>query len=392
VSQGPRDPGTFDRALLERYKPRYRIDSQEAYELLSGASMTDNPGNALVAEDGTAIAQAGVGNGLGLATLERDPAVNTDELRHAERRLADAVEMALGERGDEYPRRVYGRVLEHDGYTWVQYWAWHYHNPKRIIGFGSHEGDWELVQIGLDSHDEPRRVTFAQHNGGEAKEWPEVEQVDDTHVVVYVAIFSHAAYFEAGTQAYAARFLADNPDGDGPEVDPLLEPFAGWKHWPGRWGRGSANGRRFGGKFGGLGPESPGSQEGRWLRPGNFHSEARRRGPRERRVLWNLGRLTYPRQPQQLEITEVRADAVRVGYRLPLFRRGNRILITIHDPQRPGTQLIGSGWTSRPRRESEAEIPLIAPPRGDRVVARCSAFNAIDQRSVSREASFTAGA
>jgi hypothetical protein len=381
----------FEQDLLERYKPRYRLDSQEAYVLLSAASMTDNPGNALVTEDGETIARAGAQNGLGLSTLERYPKGSpstTDELRHAESRLADAVKMALGERGDHFPRRVYGRVCEEGGDTWLQYWVWHYHNPKRIIGFGSHEGDWELVLIGLDSDGTPRRVTFAQHNGGEAKEWHQVERVDDTHVVVYVALFSHAAYFEAGTQAYGFRFLADNPDGKGPVVDPVLEPFVGWEGWLGRWGRGSDAGRRYEGKFGGLGPESPARQEGRYLRPASFHAGARRRRPRERRVLWNLGRLTYPRRPEELEILEVGTEAVRVRYKLPWFRRGNRVLITIHDPQRPDTSLIGSGWAPD-RRESVAEVPLIAPPGGSEVVARCSAFNAIDQRSRSREASFT---
>jgi hypothetical protein len=320
-----------------------------------------------------------------LATLERYPGdreiLATDALCHAQGRLADAVEMALGERGDRYPRRVYGRVLEDGGYTWLQYWVWHYHNPKRIIGFGRHEGDWELVQIGLDSSQAPELVTFAQHNGGEAKGWEDIERTDGTHAVVYVALFSHAAYFEAGTQAYAIRFLADNPDGNGPEVDPTLEPFDGWKAWRGRWGRGTENGWRFEGKFGGLGPESPGRQEGRWLRPASFHTEARTRGPRHRRVLWNLGRLTYPFPAQELEILAVAGDAVRVRYRLPLFRCGNRILITIHDPQRPGTELIGSAWVSRPGRRGEADVPLIVQARGDAVVARCSAFNAIDQRS-----------
>lgn len=381
----------FELELLERYKPRYRLDSQEAYMLLSAASMTDNPGNSLVAGDGETIARAGAANGLGLSTLERYPTGSpspADELRHAESRLADAVEMALGERGEGYPWRVYGRVCEEDGHRWLQYWSWHYHNPKRIIGFGSHEGDWELVQIGLDPGGTPRQVTFAQHNGGESKDWEKLKQVHGTHVVVYVALFSHAAYFQAGTQAYGLRFLADNPDGEGPEVDPILEPFVGWEAWPGRWGRGSDAGRRYEGKFGGLGPESPKCQQGRYLRPAGFHAGARRRRPKERRVLWNLGKLTYPRRPEELEVLELGPEAVRVRYKLPWFRRGNRILITIHDPQRPDASLIGSGW-SPSRRESEAEVALIAQPRGREVVARCSAFNAIDQRSVNREASFT---
>jgi hypothetical protein len=376
----------FERELLELYKPRYLLDSQEAYALLAAASMTDNPGNTLDAEDGTTIARAGADNGLGLATLEDYPderrMAATDELRHAEDRLGDAVQMALRERGGQYPRRVYGRVLDDGDYKWLQYWGWYYHNPKRIIGFGSHEGDWELTQIGLGPDDKPRVVTFAQHNGGEAKEWGELERVDGTHAVVYVALFSHAAYFEAGTQAYAARFLADNPDGRGPVIDPIVEPFEPWTAWPGRWGRGSDRGHQFRGKYGGLGPESPGCQEGRWRTPATFHAQGRRRRPRDRRVLWNLGRLTYPLDPRELEILEVDSDSVRVRYKLPLLRRGNRLLITIHDPQRSDTPLIGSGWVSRPPRASQRDVPLISPPRGDQVVARCSTFNLIDQRSI----------
>lgn len=378
-------PDGFDRRLLERYKPRYRLDSQEAYQPLSAASMTDNRRNALVRKDGAAISRPRRPDGLALTTLQNYPGgeemLATDQLRHGRGRLRDAVRMTLGASAAGYDRRVYARVIERAGYQWLQYWSWHYHNPKRIIGFGTHEGDWELVQVALDQRGRPRLVTFAQHNGGEAREWEEVERADDSHVVVYVAPFSHAAYFEPGTQAYAARFLADNPDGEGPEIDPVLERFGRWAEWPGRWGRGTPSGWLFGGRLGNLGPESPGCQEERWCRPELFHAKARRRPRHEKRLAWTLGYVTYPREPLALEVVGVGRDAVRVRYKLRWFLRGARLLITIHDRDREGTPLIGSRWVLWPGRESEEAVTLLASPRDWRVVVRCSAFNVIDQRS-----------
>ncbi len=378
----PASEGRFERALLERHKPLYRLDSQEAYGLLSAASMTDNPGNSLIREDGFEIATAaGRGPKLSLATLERYPGGgprDTDQLTHAAGRFRDAVEMALGKRGGSFPDRVYGRVIDDEGMTWLQHWSWHYHNPKRILGIGEHEGDWELVQIGLEG-DAPVRVTFAQHDGGETRSWENVVR-RGVRPVVWVAPFSHAAYFEPGTQAYALRFLADNPDGAGPEVDPTLLRFDGWVDWPGKWGRSSSLARKLR-KLGGVGPRSPARQRRRWYQPAAFNAGARARRDRRARLGWTLGRLTYPRDPRALEVLELQGGWVRVRYTLPWFRSGSRLLLTAHDPGLEGTPLVGGQWVDSPGHQRVTAVELIASLRGEAVVVRVSAFNTFDQRS-----------
>ena len=367
----------FDRRLLERHKPLYRLDSQETYGMLAALSMTDNPGNSLIRADGAVVAES---DELSLGTLEAYPRGRSqggDQLAHADGRFEDATEMELGLRGARFPDRVYARVLEDAEHTWLQYWSWHYHNPKRILGIGEHEGDWELVQIAL-AGGRAREVTFAQHDGGEARAWESVERTDrGRRPLVFVAPFSHAAYFEAGTQAYGFRFLADNPDGGGPQVNPRLARFGDWAAWPGRWGRT----RSIPGVPGGTGPRSPGRQSVRWEDPARFHREARKRRDREERLGWRLGRFTYPRDPLGLEAVEAREGLIRVRYELPWFRSGSRLLITAHDPDRSGTRLIGREWIKWPGRTRIAEVPLVAMPRGETIVVRASAFNAIDQRS-----------
>ena len=60
-------------------------------------------------------------------------------------------------------------MKEDGGRVWLQYWMWSYYNPKHLLGLGKHEGDWEVVQIGLADAGEPEVATFSQHEGGEAR-------------------------------------------------------------------------------------------------------------------------------------------------------------------------------------------------------------------------------
>ena len=86
------------------------------------------------------------------------------------------------------------------GRDWLQYWFWLYYNPKNLFGFGKHEGDWEMIQIGLGSDGEPELLAYAQHDSGEARKATEGEWVErdgGRHPVVYVSPLSHASYFEA---------------------------------------------------------------------------------------------------------------------------------------------------------------------------------------------------
>ena len=76
----------------------------------------------------------------------------------------------------------------------VQYWFFYAYNPGTL---NQHQGDWEMIEVVLDSTETPLYAVYSQHNAGEMAEWKDVETVDETHPRVYVALGSHASYFRA---------------------------------------------------------------------------------------------------------------------------------------------------------------------------------------------------
>jgi len=158
--------------------------------------------------------------------------------------IDDALEM---ESRDHYPRRIYGRVVHGgDGKLWLQYWLFYYFNA---FAPGVHEGDWEMVQVGLDANNNPDKAAYAQHGDGQRCDWPSVER-SGQRPVVYVADASHASYF--GSDRIPIGHIEDSADGLGGSLDLAdLEEIATagplWVAWPGRWGDSdtSPNGPRF---------------------------------------------------------------------------------------------------------------------------------------------------
>ena len=76
------------------------------------------------------------------------------------------------ESSQRFAGRIYGRVVNgSDGRTWLQYWFWLYYNPKNLFGFGKHEGDWEMVQVGLGADGTPELLSYAQLKRGDARKW-----------------------------------------------------------------------------------------------------------------------------------------------------------------------------------------------------------------------------
>lgn len=140
--------------------------------------------------------------------------------------------------------RVYARAVQEGHRVWLQYWLFYYFNDKSLAGIGAHEGDWEMIQIGLDRGGHPELATFAQHKGGERRPWKQVETLDDepdAPPVVYVALGSHAAYFQTGNYWLRPLPLSDHAV-DGPQVRPAVERLDGirWVDWLGHWGSGGA--------------------------------------------------------------------------------------------------------------------------------------------------------
>jgi hypothetical protein len=101
---------------------------------------------------------------------------------------------------------VYGRVVHTDTRIVLQYWLFYYDNPLLLpptpVGtfWQSHEGDWEVVNVVLDTNEQPLEAAYSQHCSGERKAWDDVEKspANSTHPVAYVALGSHANYFAPG--------------------------------------------------------------------------------------------------------------------------------------------------------------------------------------------------
>lgn len=367
-----------DLDLLARHRPVLRFDPQYDYRVLAASSAAENPGNILRRFDGEVIARAGADPPLSLETL-------TDYRDGLEPREDDYLAMAPDHLGDSrrmerearHDGRIYGRVVEDRGRTWLQYWFWLYYNPKHLLGLGKHEGDWEMIQVGLGSDGEPEVATYAQHDSGEARRWRvgeiELAADDPRRPVAYVAPLSHASYFEPNAHPYLVG--VDHPYEGGPAASELpVVPFGRWADWEGRWG---SLERRLGRRIGG-GPRSPGRQNPKWGRPGAWHERMRYRRFRALlgRAIHGAGRLTYPAAPR---IADVGAEGGRVRVRWELRGRGVRAGRHLHITLHEGHLVIASRIVTKAPGIGEATLPLAERRRPTAVMA--SAYNRLRQRS-----------
>jgi hypothetical protein len=162
----------------------------------------------------------------------------------------------------DLPPVGYHRVVQSGPLWWHQYWLWYLYNPWSVAGVGRHEGDWEFVQIGCVNGNRPVLVTASQHHSGGKREAWAVE-LREGRPVIYVALGSHANYFNVGSLGGGI----DQCDGRGRVLDSIeWREFGPWKDGPWRWGNSTGEGKS---------PESPGRQGKRWHAPHLFHSEAK---------------------------------------------------------------------------------------------------------------------
>jgi hypothetical protein len=226
----------------------------------------------------------------------------------------------------DYADRIYGHLARDDEErVWLQYWFFYYYNDKAFLGFGVHEGDWEMVQVGLDRRGKPEAMTFAQHEHGERCSWMQVDKHARTHPIVYVARGSQASYPRPGR--HRAPIVPDNADGKGAEISPTLELLddrqPGWVGWGGRWGSTRASSIAESNS-----PRGP-KQHGQWADPAGFHAEAVEklglRGP-------VLGAPELHVAPTPRIRAERVGDRALVSYSFPRPARG----------QSPPTQLVVS--------------------------------------------------
>jgi hypothetical protein len=152
---------------------------------------------------------------------------------------------------------LYHRVVAGGSVWWHQFWSWWLYNPKMYAGFGAHEGDWEMVQLGCRDAEGnvPILMTLSQHDGGEKREYWRVP-LEDGRPVVCVARDSHANYFEP------TRSVTDQVDGAGEVLEPEILEFGTWAEWDGKWGNSD---------------NSPGPLSTRraWMAPHAWHGQAR---------------------------------------------------------------------------------------------------------------------
>ena len=273
-----------DDDLLRTFTPVLRYDSRELYFADSAATITGNVyeggplrsyANVLRRKDKSVIASASDVldlDFLGETTYGNgEPVRDGDYLDAAtEEYVADARRMHAD---PDNANRIYGVVRPAaGGKKWLQYWFFYYYNDKALVGFGVHEGDWEGIQIRVDSSGKPDAVTFAQHDGGEKAAWSDVEIDQQTKApIVYVGLGSHASYLRKGS--HKAPLVDDVCDAGGREVRPELEvltdDFPSWVRWPGRWGASPKKGA-----ISFPSPASPRTQH-RWRDPDGFHKDAR---------------------------------------------------------------------------------------------------------------------
>jgi len=176
---------------------------------------------------------------------------------------------------------VYSHVTKEAEYFVVQYWFFYAFNPGTL---NQHQGDWEMIEIILDSTETPSYAVYSQHFAGERTSWNDVKKTDETHPRVYVALGSHANYF----RPYQGKLglesdIVGNAFTLGPDefqIVPLGEKGAGnhpssqdWLEYGGRWGNWA---KLVDISLGAAGPRGPGhgENEEKWSDPVSWGNNA----------------------------------------------------------------------------------------------------------------------
>jgi len=275
-------------SLLRTYAPVLKFDSQGDYWNASPRTMTDwhenrldysDPGVPSLCGGDGAFEHPDGGVGWGLETLVVPPSTypgtdcapeDTDQIDAGGDDKEAADSYLYGSLDNQGHTRA---VHDSAGALWLQYWFFYYYNTQSFLGFGAHQGDWEMVQYRLGAGDIPDVATYAQHKEaeGEGCRWDQVERYPIVEggstvreaPVVYVAAASQASYFVAGNHVRNER-PDDSANGQGavrnpePKIVSLAGPPA-WAAWPGQWGEDSGS------------PRGPALQGSKWSDPQAFH-------------------------------------------------------------------------------------------------------------------------
>jgi hypothetical protein len=238
---------TDDATLLNAYRPVMQYDSHEPYFADHAALIANRPGNRLIGGKGVLLATADSGQGLlpllgpdGYAGLVARPA-SGDCLKEVG---SDHQLQAAAMHGEpEIANKVHGIVArDGQGTRWLQYWFIMYYDDPGMLGFGTHEGDLEMIQLALGPDDTPITAVYAHHRSGFRVAYHEVETESTGGVavpVVFSARGSHASMLRSGSQVEGSP-VPDHNDAQGPRLRPdliaLSKTATPWVWWPGSWG------------------------------------------------------------------------------------------------------------------------------------------------------------
>jgi hypothetical protein len=146
-----------DEELLLRFMPKVCYDSLEAFFADHPLQMLVNPGNTLRREpkggrDGELLATA-PNIELGWPKYPDGKAgAETDRLGIKGRDYRTQYVALRKARPDLKNKLVARAVRDPDSkQLWLQYWLWYIYNDYHLaFNAGLHEGDWEMVQLGMD--------------------------------------------------------------------------------------------------------------------------------------------------------------------------------------------------------------------------------------------------
>ena len=237
--------GTHD-DLLARFQPALRYDSNEQFFADDARQYAEAPGMTL-RRAAKVLAGTDTDPRLALAFLgpqtyaDGTPVDKVDALSVRDKDYRKQY-VRLRQARPDLNNRLYARAVEVNGRLWLQYWAWYFYNDYQLaLGFGTHEGDWESVQLRMSPDgDAPDVAVYAQHRHGERRSWEDVEKLPDSPdtPVVYVARGSHAAYFDAGYHETEAFYDVADGKRHAPKLalEIIDDTQHAWLRWPGRWG------------------------------------------------------------------------------------------------------------------------------------------------------------
>lgn len=158
---------------------------------------------------------------------------------------------------------VHSRVVSNpSGGYFVQYWFFY---PFNYGPMNTHEGDWEMITVIVDSGENPTSVGYSQHMDGAKATWDLVDKTS-TNPHVYVALGAHANYLrpfmggmgmandECSDQGkvlkpadYTLVMLGEKGAGNHPADQ-------GWLDFAGHWGEYGSMENEFRGERGPQGP------------------------------------------------------------------------------------------------------------------------------------------